>query len=1336
MSETFKSALAPDYSEFDKFPLSYAQERLWFLDQLEPNSPAYIIPAALRISGLLDLAALHSTFNQIVARHESLRTSFSIIDSRPVQIIAPSRSHLLDFTDLSHLDHFERERRASSIATDEAHRPFDLSRDHLLRTKLLKLADLDHVLILTMHHIISDGWSISVFIREIAAIYSALVNGQQPRLDKLEIQYADYAAWQREWLEGQQMDSQLKYWRQQLGSEIRSLELPTDKVRPARASYRGGREYAKVSPEVSRKLREMSKRESVTVYMLVMAAYKVMLMRVSGQEDVRVGTPIAGRNRSEVEGLIGFFVNTLVMRTDLSGNPSFRDLLKRVKKVAVEAYAHQDLPFEKLVEELQPERDLSRSPLFQVTFALQGNLLPSIELPGLTIAPLDIIKETAKFDLNLSVSDTDDGFLAGLVYKTDLFEPATITRLLQHFKNLLEGIVANPDERIWDLPLLTPAERHQLIVDWNNTRTGIPNDYCIHELFEAQVEATPNALAVAFKDERITYRELNLRANQLAHHLQDFGVGPEVPVGLYMERSVEMLVGLLGVLKAGAAYVPIDPAYPAKRVRFMLDDIKAPVLLTQQRLAQALPLNEAQLICLDSDWEFIAGSGDHNPASRVTSQNLAYVIYTSGSTGQPKGVMVEHKSVCNLAKAQIQAFDIQPSSQVLQFAASSFDASVSEIFTTLLKGATLWLSTQERLLPGSDLIELLQESAITTVTFPPTVLATLPDELLPHLHTIVAAGEACSSDIVRRWAKGRRFLNAYGPTETTVCATIAEVFDGSRRPPIGTPIANAQVYVLDRGQQPVPVGVIGEIYVGGAGVARGYMNSAKLTAERFIPDAFSQEPGARLYRTGDLARYLPDRNIEYVGRLDHQVKIRGYRIELAEIEEALKQHSGVEDAVVLAQKGAHEESRLAAYVVARQQPAPTINNLRDFLSERLPEYMVPPAFVLLDKLPLTPNGKVDRRALLALELGRPEGNKPYQAPRTELEILLAKIWQEILSIESPGVYDNFFDLGGDSIRGAIFINEIQNRLGEVVYVVALFDAPTIAEFADYLAERYPVAVSKICGVQISPDSRDVSQKINEIKVAHVRGLIETSRGPDRSEQRTSAKNPPAIFVLSPPRSGSTLLRVMLGGNPSLFAPPELELLGFTTLEERRRELTGRFSFWLEGTIRAVMQIKGCDLEEARKVIEQCEDDGSTVQEFYAQMQGWLEDKKLVDKTPSYALDMETLKRAEKYFDNALYIHLLRHPCGMIKSFENAKLEQVFFRYKHDYTSREIAEIIWVISQQNILNFLNEIPRQRQLSVRFEDLVTAPEKTLAGLCEFLGVEPHETCCGPTMTRDRE
>ena len=1325
MSETFKSALVADDNEFDKFPLSYAQERLWFLDQLEPNSPAYIIPAALRISGQLDVPALHNTFNLIVGRHESLRTSFSIIDSQPVQVIAPSSHHALDITDLSDLEPTERERRATEITYDLAHKPFDLRRDALLRTTLLKMGELDHVLIVTMHHIVSDGWSMGVMIREVAEIYSALVKGEGSKQEEMVIQYADYAAWQRGWLEGEEMERQMRYWRGQLGGEVRSLELPLDRVRPTRQNYRGGREYAKLSQEVRGKLREMSRRESVTEYMLLLGAYKVMLMRVSGEEDVRVGTPIAGRNRKDIEGLIGFFVNTLVMRTDLSGNPTFRELLKRVKKVAVEAYAHQDLPFEKLVEELQPERDLSRSPLFQVTFALQGNLLPRIELPGVTIAPWDIIKETAKFDLNLSVTDTGDGFTAGLVYKSDLFEPATITRMLQHFKNLLEAIVANPDQRIWDLPLLTPAERHQLIVDWNDTRTDIPNDYCIHELFEAQVERTPAALAVAFKDERLTYRELNLRANQLAHHLQDFGVGPEVPVGLYMERSVETLVGLLGILKAGAAYVPIDPAYPAKRVHFMLDDIKAPVLLTQKRLADALPLNEAQLICLDSDWEFIARSGDHNPASRVTSQNLAYVIYTSGSTGQPKGVMVEHRSVCNLAYAQIQAFDIQPSSHVLQFAAISFDATVSEIFTTLLKGATLWLSTQERLLPGSDLIELLQEGAITTVTFPPTVLATLPDEVLPHLHTIVAAGEACSSDIVRRWAKGRRFLNAYGPTETTVCATIAEVVDDSRRPPIGTPIANAQVYVLDRGQQPVPVGVIGEIYVGGAGVARGYMNRAELTAERFIPDDFSREPGARLYKTGDLARYLSDGNIEYVGRLDHQVKIRGYRIELAEIEEALKQHSGVEDAVVLARKDAHDEGRLAAYVVARQQPKPTINDLRDFLSERLPEYMVPPAFVLLDKLPLTPNGKVDRRALLALELGRPEGDKPYQAPRTELEILLAKIWQEILGIESLGIYDNFFDLGGDSIRGAIFINELQNMLGEVVYVVALFDAPTIAEFADYLAERYPVAVSKVCGVQVSPDGRDVSQRIDEIKVAHVRALIETSRAPEKNEQHASAKNPPAIFVLSPPRSGSTLLRVMLGGNPSLFAPPELELLGFTTLEERRRELTGRFSFWLEGTIRAVMQIKGCDLEEARKVIEQCEDDGLTTQEFYAQMQGWLEGKKLVDKTPSYALDMATLRRAEKYFDNALYINLLRHPCGMIKSFENAKLEQVFFRYKHDYTSREIAEIIWVISQQNILKFLDEIPQHRQLSVRFEDLVTEPEKILAGLCEFLGIEPHET-----------
>ena len=624
--------------------------------------------------------------------------------------------------------------------------------------------------------------------------------------------------------------------------------------------------------------------------MTLLAAYKVLLYRMSGKEDISVGVPIAGRTRVELEGLIGFFVNTLVMRSQLSGEESFQEVMSREKEVVLGAFGHQDAPLERVVEELQPERSLSYSPLFQVAFDLQNTPASALRLGGLVFSPAEADWTMVKFDLTLSMEETEQGLAGFFSYRTDLFDAATIARWSGHFKTLLESIVADPSQTISNLSILSEAERRQLLTDWNSTQSDYPSQSCIHQLFEAQAERSAEAVAVVFDNERLTYEELNSRANKLGRYLQGLGVGPEVLVGVYVERSLEMIVGLLGILKAGGAYVPIDPGYPLERVSFMLCNIKAPVILTQQRFAQALPLNEARVVYLDSDWESISHHSEQNFVGGATADNLAYAIFTSGSTGRPKGVMVEHGGLCNLAEAQIRAFGVQPDSRVLQFAAFSFDASVSEVFTTLLTGATLWLAKKECLMAGPELIDLFREGAINIVTLPPTVLSALPEDRFPSLRTVVAAGETCSADIVRRWAAGRRFLNAYGPTEVTVCATIAEVIDENSRPSIGRPIANTQVYVLDEQQQPVPIGVMGEIHIGGAGLSRGYLNRADLTAERFIPSSFSNEPGARLYKTGDMARYLPDGNIEYLGRVDHQVKVRGYRIELGEIEEVLRQY--------------------------------------------------------------------------------------------------------------------------------------------------------------------------------------------------------------------------------------------------------------------------------------------------------------------------------------------------------------------------------------------------------------------------------------------------------------
>ena len=1059
-----RSLIIPQKRDTNAFPLSFAQRRLWFLDQLEPNSPLYNIASAVRLTGALNVTALEQSLNQIVRRHESLRTTFVAKDGHPVQVIAPELTVPLPVVDLHSLSEAEREAEALQLAIEEAQRPFDLAKGPLLRTTLLRLDEEDHILLLTMHHIISDGWSMGVFVREMGALYEALSQGRPSPLPELPIQYVDFAQWQRKWLQGEELERQLAYWKEQLAGLPPLLELPTDRPRPAVQRYQGAHHSFALSKSLSQALESLSQEEGATLFMTLLAAFQTLLYRYTGQEDICVGTPIANRTRAEIEGLIGFFVNTLVLRTDLSGDPSFRELLRRVREVALGAYAHQDLPFEMLVDELQPARDMSHSPLFQVMFVLQNAPVQALELSELTLSPVETENGIAKFDLTLMMEERPEGLQGTVEYNTDLFDAATIERMVGHFQTLLEGIVADPDRPISTLPLLTAAEREQLLVGWNDTEAEYPGDKCVHQWFEAQVEQTPEAIAVAFgEEEQLTYGELNRRANQLAHYLQKLGVGPETLVGLCVDRSPEMVIGLLGVLKAGGAYLPLDPTYPQERLAFMLEDAGISIILTQSHLLDRLGVqrkdvkrnpqsaigNRQFTICLDTDWEVIAREPDTNPVSAVTPDNLAYVIYTSGSTGRPKGTLLQHRGLSNFAHAYIRRLSLGPGSRLLQFASFSFDASLAEIFTTLLSGATLRLARRDILMSVSDLHRLLREGEITIAILPPSILSVLPTEGLSALQTLISAGESCSREIAESWAPGRRLFNGYGPTEATIGPTlypIESVPEGVASVPIGRPITNTQVYLLDAHLQPVPVGVSGELYIGGVGLARGYLNRPELTAERFIPNPFSDEPGARLYRTGDLARYLPDGNIEFLGRIDHQVKVRGFRIELGEIEAVLRQHPHLQAAVVLAREDTPGDKRLVAYVVPREEPAPTISELRRFLKETLPEYMVPSAFVYLDALPLTPNGKVDRRALPAPDQTRPELESAYVAPRTREEKILADIWAQVLGVEQVGVHDNFFELGGDSIL-SIQVIARANQAGLQLTPRQLFQAPTVAGLA-------------------------------------------------------------------------------------------------------------------------------------------------------------------------------------------------------------------------------------------------------------------------------------------------
>ena len=1034
--------------------LSFAQQRLWFLQQLDPDSAAYNTPKAFRMTGVLDVEALQKTLDAIVERHEALRTNFVVRDGTPLQVVAPPRGVTLPLIDLAARSAPEREVELHRHIEEESRRVFDLSADLMLRAALVRFGPADHVLLLTLHHVASDGWSGGVFVREMAAFYEAFATGSSPSLAALPIQYADYAVWQRDWLQGDVLETQLAYWRRCLEGAPSALDLPADRARPAVQTYRGARETTLVPAVVAERLMALGRAEGVTPFMALLAAFQTLLSRYTGGDDIVVGSPTAGRNRLETEGLIGFFVNTLVLRTDLSGDPTFTELLRRTRHVALSAYAHQDVPFEKLVEELRPERDTSRSPIFQVLFGFQSTPRVPLTLPGLSVTSLDVEPGTAKFDLSLYVDTTPDGLEATLEYSTDLFDASTVSRMLGHFRTLLEGIAADPGRRLSELPLLTDGERRQLLVEWNDTAAEYPRDACIHQLFEAQARRTPDAVAVVSGESSLTYAELEERAKAVARRLRALGVGPEALVGLCVERSVEMVTALLGILGAGGAYLPLDPTYPRERLAFILEDARPAVLLTQQRLLGHLPETGARIVCLDTDWAAIAADGAHAPAGEVRSEHLAYVIYTSGSTGWPKGVQVQHRAVVNLLTAMREKSGITAADRLLAVTTLSFDIAGLELFLPLTTGACVVIASRDVAADGVLLRELLMTAGATMMQATPATWRVLLDAGWSGTKPlkILCGGEALSRDLADR-LRGRcsTLWNLYGPTETTIWSAVDVVDAGDGPVAIGRPIANTRMYLLDRGRQPVPIGVTGELYIGGDGVARGYLGRPELTAERFPPDSFGGEAGTRLYRTGDLARYRPDGRLEYRGRLDDQVKVRGFRIELGEVESVLSRHPGVKETAVVAREDRSGEQRLMAYVVPGPDGPVTTVELREFLGVHLPGYMVPSQFVTIDRLPLTPNGKVDRRALPVGERAGDDG--PSGAPADPIERQLADIWAQVLGVPSVGVRDNFFDLGGHSLLGVRLFVEIESAFGRRLPLATLFTAPTIAELAARLRPR-------------------------------------------------------------------------------------------------------------------------------------------------------------------------------------------------------------------------------------------------------------------------------------------
>ncbi|MGF1937144.1 MAG: amino acid adenylation domain-containing protein [Nostoc sp. ChiQUE02] len=1097
-----ESAIIPVARDKD-LPLSFAQQRLWFLHQLSPDSHSYNMLEALRLDGSPNIAALSQSLNELVRRHEILRTSFPTVDGKPIQLIAPPTALNLPIHDLQGLSAEEQTAHIREMAKSIASQPFDLAVGPLIEFTLLQLSEQEYVLLLKMHHIIYDGWSLSIFFGELSQLYTAFAQGLPSPLPELPIQYADFAFWQRQWLTGEVLDRQLNYWQKQLAGVPPVLELPSDRPRPPVQSFQGAVESFLLDSDLTQRLKQLSQESETTLFMTLLAAFLVLLSRYSGQLDIVVGSPIANRNSKSVEQLMGFFANTLALRGNLSGNPSFADFLAQVRQTTLSAYAHQDLPFEMLVEKLQPDRDLSRNPLVQVLFSLQNTPQSSSNLPGLTIQNMSLpIDVKVRFDLEVNFWEVPGGLEGVWCYNTDLFDAATITQIGQHFQPLIKAIVANPKARISELPLLSAAERHQLLVEWNDNQTDYYQDKCIHQLFEEQVKRTPDAVAIVFENQQLTYGELNCRANQLAHYLRSLGVEADVLVGLCVERSPEMIVGMLGILKAGGAYLPLDPEYPTERLSFMLEDAQVSVLLTQQSLQGKLPQHQAQLhfgsaqykVCLDTDWHLIAECSHDNAIALVQPNNLAYVIYTSGSTGQPKGVEVVHRAVNRLLFG-VNYVHLDGTQRFLQLAPISFDASTFEIWGALLYGARCILFP--RSIPTSkNLGDEIRKHGITILWLTAALFNSIIDDdekALSGIKQLLIGGEALSVTHVQKALASLPFtqiINGYGPTESTTFACCypipRQVETNIKSIPIGRPIANTQIYILDEYLQPVPVGVPGELHIGGAGLARGYLNRPKLTNEKFIPNPFEEESlrlhspdgGTKLYKTGDKARYLSDGNIQYLGRIDNQVKIRGFRIELGEIEAVLRQHTDVQVSCVIVREDIPGEKRLVAYVVLqkeqtcteRSRSTLTPSELRQFLADKLPAYMVPNAFVILESLPLTPNGKVDHRALRAIT--NISNCKKFVEPRNQLELQLVQIWSNILKVDKVGVQDNFFDLGGHSLLAAYLMDQIQQQFGKNLPLTTLFQNPTIEQLATIVQKESDDSDSS-CLVALQPNGSNL-----------------------------------------------------------------------------------------------------------------------------------------------------------------------------------------------------------------------------------------------------------------------
>lgn len=1322
----------------NSYPLSFSQQRLWFLHHLQPESPFYNIPSAIRLRGTIDALLLEKSISAIIRRHEILRSYFLTDEhGEPQQHIAPADSLPLTIADLTSFERSKREKEVAERLKAEASKPFNLEQFPLLRAVLFRIEKEDHILFINMHHIITDGWSLGIFVRELLSIYAALQQGTTIPLPEPALQFADYAHWQIERASKQLLEQQLQYWKNYLLGMPDRLELISDGPRPPIQTFKGKHFHFSIDDDLTERLRNLSRQLKISLFSLLMAAFQVFLHKISGQEDFGVGAPIANRHRRETEEIIGFFVNTIVLRARFDKDLSFLDFAQRVSKDIASASDNQDVPFEKIVESVQKEHELSYSPLFQVMFDLQPLPFKELKSNGFSLEIAEIEIEVAKFDLLLLLTDDSQTLQAIFEYNTDLFREETIARFSHYFTTLLRHIIQHPEHPISSLSLIDEQEKAALLTQWNNTRRPYPSEKAVNAIFEEVAEKFPNETALEFDDITLTFAELNRKANRFARVLIDHGVTGDDAVALYMERTADMFVAILAILKAGGYYVPLDTAYPRDRLLFMLEDSGARLLISEE--AQLSKIDSEQINILTIENLRLAAQ-DHNEDHLPVKNNgdsPAYIIYTSGSTGKPKGVIVPHRAISRLV-INTDYIHLQPGERIAQISNATFDAATLEIWGAFLTGATLVGFEKNLVLSIRPFARSLIEKRIT-VLFLTTALFNQMALDIPNafrnLHYLMTGGDAADVHAFRKVLNSnppRHLLHVYGPTENTTFSTwyeVKEIPENAVTIPIGKPIANSFHYIVDKYNQPVPVGVPGELLLGGDGLALGYHDRPELNRERFINNPFAKT--GRLYHSGDLVRYQADGNVVFIGRIDKQVKIRGFRVELGEIEIFLRDNPQVKDCAVIARDDLPGAKQLVAYIVPADDKIDP-DQLRQYLSRKLPDYMIPSAMVQMDKLPITPNGKLDRQALPKPQMQR-SLSKAYTAPRNPLEEYLTQIWREILKIDKVGIYDNFFELGGNSLQAAVFSNRLQKEFNTEVHVAGIFKAPCIADFAAYVFEYYPDVVKKRFGNGIQSDygvtlhlDETVVKKLQKQDFEQFATLIK--KLPDYP--RDQKKNPRAVFVLSPPRSGSTLLRIMLAGNKKLFSPPELDLLSFNTLGERYAEFSrDGLEIWLESPIRALMEIFHLDFDSARQMMREKEQADWSVKSFYRLLQENIGDRLLVDKTPTYPFDLNVLQRAEEDFEEPLYIHLLRHPYAMIYSFIEAKLDQNFFRYEHSYTRRELAELIWHLSHRNILEFARHIPAGRYYRVKFEDILLDPRNQLQALCDFLQIDFDEEMLKP-------